>query len=88
MLRARWRTLGEAFGSNLFRIRANHVLANRAFEPGARGFVIVQRLDLRRARLRERSLGVEHIELRAGAGPGSRPGQSLRLLGFFLYFLV
>ena len=46
------------------------------------------RLDLRRARLRERGFGVEHVELRAGAGRGARVGFAQGLLGFLLDFLL
>ena len=49
----------------------DHVRADGAFQPGAGGGIIVQRLNLRRARLRERSFGVQHVELRAGAGVGA-----------------
>src|SRR5471032_334299 len=62
----------------------DHFLADGALEFCAGGVVIVQRLDLRRARLRERSLGVKHVELRAGAGVRARLGLGQRFVGFGL----
>ena len=53
-------------------MRLHHVRADGAFELRAGGGVIVQRLHFRRARLGQRSLGVEHVQLRAGAGVGAR----------------
>ena len=43
-----------------------------SLKPGARRGVIMQRLDLRRARLRQRRFRIEHVQLRAGAGLGTR----------------
>src|SRR5260221_5671701 len=71
----------------LFR-RHDHFLADGALEVCAGGVVIMQRLDLRRARLRECGLGVQHVELRAGAGIGARPGLAQRLIGLFLDFFL
>ena len=52
------------------------------------GVVIMQRLDFRRARLRQRSLGVEHVKLRAGPGVGARARFTQRFIGFLLHFLL
>ena len=72
---------------NYFAAR-DHVLADGAMEFCARRRVIVQRLDLRRARLRERRFGVEHVELRAGAGFGALLGFAQRFIGLFLDFFL
>ncbi len=60
------------FAENLFRGR--DFRADGALELRARGVVIVQRLHLRAARLREGIFRVQHVELRAGAGVGAGVG--------------
>ena len=48
--------------------RLHQVCADRAFQFGPCHRIVMQGLDFRRARLRQRSLRVKHVQLRAGAG--------------------
>src|ERR1035438_2691602 len=63
--------------------RRGEVGADGAFEFGAGGSVVVQRQNLRGARLRERSFSVQHVKLRAGAGVGAGLGFTQGFVGLF-----
>ena len=57
-------------------------------QPGPRHVIIMQRLDLGRARLRQGSMRREHIQLRPCSGVSPRGCQSQRVIRFLLQFFL